>query len=159
MFTNSQLSKNQASNYDLLLDNLKGYLDKDVPIISNLANMSAIIRYFFDDINWAGFYLAKDDHLLLGPFQGLPACTQIPMGKGVCGIAAKNQKPLIINDVADFPDHIVCDSNSRSEIVIPIIKNNTLFGVLDLDSPYLARFGETERLILEKAVALLVDIL
>ena len=159
MFINSGLSANRSINYDLILENLKGYLSKGVPFITNLANMAAIIRYFFDEVNWVGFYLAEQDRLFLGPFQGLPACTEIPLGKGVCGIAAKNRKTMIINDVTQFPDYISCDACSKSEIVVPIIKNNALFGVLDIDSPNVSRFGETERFVLESAVALLVDIL
>jgi GAF domain-containing protein len=159
MFTKTLLGENESLNYDLMIENLKGYLDQDLPHVSNLANMAAVIRYFFDDVSWVGFYLYQDGKLILGPFQGLPACTQIALGKGVCGLAGKTRETIVVDDVSKFSGHIACDAASQSEIVVPILKNNELFGVLDLDSSSLSRFGKAEKEILEKAVALLIDIL
>ena len=120
--------------------------------ISNLANASALLWQTLEDINWAGFYLLENDALLLGPFQGKPACTRIPVGKGVCGAAAKERKTQLVADVHAFPGHIACDCASNSEIVIPIYKNGALFGVLDIDSPSLNRFSEADKEALEEFV-------
>lgn len=120
--------------------------------ISNLANASALLWQTLEDINWAGFYLLENDALLLGPFQGKPACTRIPVGKGVCGAAAKERKTQLVADVHTFPGHIACDCASNSEIVIPIYKNGALFGVLDIDSPSLNRFSEADKEALEEFV-------
>jgi L-methionine (R)-S-oxide reductase len=159
MFISPKLSLDKNENYALMLENLSGYLDRRLPPVSNLANMSAIIACFFADINWAGFYLHKGRKLILGPFQGLPACTEIRLGKGVCGTAALRRETVVVDDVGSFPGHIACDGNSRSEIVVPIMKDGALYGVLDVDSPLLSRFGTAEKTAFEKAVALLVDIL
>ena len=120
--------------------------------ISNLANASALLWQNLEDINWAGFYLLEEDTLLLGPFQGKPACTRIPVGKGVCGAAAKERKTQLVANVHAFPGHIACDCASNSEIVIPIYKNGALFGVLDIDSPSLNRFSEADKEALEEFV-------
>ena len=120
--------------------------------ISNLANASALLWQNLEDINWAGFYLLENDALLLGPFQGKPACTRIPVGKGVCGAAAKERKTQLVANVHAFPGHIACDCASNSEIVIPIYKNGALFGVLDIDSPSLNRFSEADKEALEEFV-------
>ncbi|MDR1930182.1 MAG: GAF domain-containing protein [Treponema sp.] len=114
-----------------------------------MANVSAAVKLYFDDLNWAGFYILKGKELVLGPFQGSPACARIGEGRGVCGRAARDAKPLIVPDVHAFPGHIACDSASASEMVIPLFKNGAVFGVLDLDSPSLNRFTgpETEVLI------------
>jgi len=159
MFTTQKPSADPATNHQLMLENLSGYLDASLPRVSNLANMAALLKYFLPDVSWAGFYLWENGRLILGPFQGLPACTSIALGKGVCGTAAQTQKTIVVPDVEDFIGHIACDASSRSEIVIPMLKNGVLFGVLDLDSPLLSRFQETEKIVLEKAVDLLVDIL
>ena len=143
----------------LFLEMLHGYLDEGLPLVTNLANMAAIVYDFFDGINWAGFYLYQDDKLILGPFQGRPACTEIHIGKGVCGVAAKTMKSIIVPETDRFEGHIVCDSASKAEIVIPIVKDDGLFGVLDIDSPNINRFTEEDRLILQESVRLLIDIL
>jgi len=123
--------------------------------LANLANLAALIFHGFSELNWAGFYLAADGVLVLGPFQGRPACTRIPFSKGVCGLAARDKKTVIVADVHEFPDHIACDANSRSEIVVPLLSPaGALIGVLDLDSPRTGRFGEPERLICEELAAL-----
>ncbi len=124
--------------------------------LANLSNASAVLWLLLDNINWAGFYLYKNNELVLGPFQGKPACTHIKLGKGVCGAAAKKEETQLVKNVHEFPGHIACDSNSNSEIVIPIIKESRLVGVLDIDSPVVDRFNENDRHYLEKFVSLIV---
>ena len=109
-----------------------------------------------DRLNWAGFYLMRADTLVLGPFQGKPACVRIPVGRGVCGTAAERRETVIVPDVHDFPGHIACDAASRSEIVVPLLRDGTVLGVLDLDSPEPGRFGAPERVLLERIAAALV---
>lgn len=146
--------------YQELISNAKYFLDPNLHTISNLANLSAYLFYTLDDLNWVGFYLMNAEELYLGPFQGKPACTTIDIGSGVCGTSAKKRETIVVDDVHEFAGHIACDSDSKSEIVIPIItKSNELFGVLDIDSPIEARFDEALKIALEKIVALLVDIL
>ena len=132
-------------NYQLMAYMAKRVLEDDSDVIAGLANVSAVIAGYMDRINWVGFYIMKDGELVLGPFQGLPACIRIPVGKGVCGAAVEQRKTQVVDDVEKFPGHIACDSASKSEIVIPIIKNDEVFGVLDVDSPELGRFGELEQ--------------
>ena len=122
--------------------------------IANAANTSALLFNALSGLNWAGFYILRGDTLVLGPFQGKPACVRIPLGKGVCGTAAQKQQTLVVKDVHAFPGHIACDAASNSEIVIPIIKNGKLWGVLDIDSPLLARFDETDQQFLEQLAQL-----
>jgi GAF domain-containing protein len=128
---------------------IKGLLNKNVNKLSNLSNFTAALKQTFDKINWVGFYLFDGEKLYLGPFQGKVACTQIELGKGVCGFAASSLKTIIVPDVNKFSGHIVCDSDSKSEIVIPLIKNDKLLGVLDIDSASLNAFDETEKKYLE----------
>lgn len=123
--------------------------------MTNLANASALLFEKVEGINWAGFYTVKDGRLVLGPFQGKVACTIIPMGKGVCGTAAAEDRTVVVPDVHKFSGHIACDSASNSEIVIPIHRRGELFGVLDIDSPLFDRFGEDDRLSLEDFVRIL----
>lgn len=125
--------------------------------ISILANTSAFIMQNFDDISWAGFYLLKNDELILGPFQGKIACTNIPLTKGVCGKAASSRKTVLVEDVHQFEGHIACDSESNSEIVVPLIKNNQLYGVLDLDSTSFGRFSKEDKIIFEEIAEILVQ--
>ncbi len=121
-------------------------LIKDVPhTVANLANASALLYDRLEGINWAGFYLLEGEKLILNAFQGKPACIEIPMGKGVCGTAAKEGRTLVVPNVHKFPGHIACDSASNSEIVIPLTVNGNLFGVLDIDSPHLNRFSDADR--------------
>lgn len=127
--------------------------------MTDLANISALVMAHFGDINWVGFYLVPEEEketLWLGPFQGLPACTEIPFSKGVCGAAASQKKSQLVDDVDAFPGHIVCDSRSKSEVVVPLIKNNEVIGVLDVDSATLARFSKDDQLFFEKLTALLL---
>ena len=123
---------------------------------ANMANMAALLFHQLPDLNWAGFYLMKDGELVLGPFQGKPACIRIPVGKGVCGTAAATRQTQVVPDVHAFPGHIACDADSRSEIVVPLIADDVLVGVLDLDSPKPGRFDEADRAGLEAAGRLLL---
>ena len=134
--------------YKELLQEINAVIDKDLPLVSNLANVSAILNKL-ENINWCGFYLAKDDVLYLGPFQGEIACTIIPFGKGVCGTAAKEKRTLIVDNVHEFKGHIACSSLSKSEIVAPIIKDEQVVGVIDIDSPIYNRFSSKEKALLE----------
>lgn len=141
--------------YDMLIKQLDALLSGESNFYANLSNASALLNQFFDRINWVGFYVMEEGELVLGPFQGLPACVRIQVGKGVCGTAVEKRASIIVPDVEAFPGHIVCDAASRSEIVIPIIKNEQVIGVLDIDSPELDRFSETDQIGLEKFVAVL----
>ena len=132
-------------------------VDKSLPLVSNLANVSAVL-FTLDNLNWAGFYLAKDNVLYLGPFQGEVACTKIPFGKGVCGTSALKKETIIVPDVNQFAGHIACSGKSKSEIVVPIIKDNKVLGVIDIDAPILNRFGLEEKELLENVANLLADL-
>ena len=143
------------ANYKLMVYMAKRVLEDEKDMVACLANISAVINGYMSDINWVGFYLTKGNELVLGPFQGLPACVRISFGKGVCGTAAKTKKTQIVDDVEKFPGHIACDSASKSEIVIPIIANGEVFGVLDVDAPILERFGALEDRYLTEIVRLL----
>ncbi len=132
------------TDYKSLTDNAIS-LVLDVPhLTANLANVSALIWQELSDLNWAGFYLAEGNTLVLGPFQGKPACIEIPFGKGVCGTAAKEDRTVVVEDVHKFPGHIACDGASLSEIVVPLHKDGKVVGVLDIDSPVLNRFSDTD---------------
>lgn len=135
--------------YKELSNIIKALLNKNDNMLSNLSNFTAALKQTFDKVNWVGFYLFDGNKLYLGPFQGKVACTQIEMGKGVCGTAALSRKTVIVGDVNKFPGHIVCDSDSKSEIVVPLIKDNNLLGVLDLDSASLNAFDERDKQNLE----------
>lgn len=146
-------------SYSLLLEQLKA-LTQDVPYpVANLANASALLWQELPQINWAGFYQLQGDLLILGPFQGKPACIRIPMGKGVCGTAAASGKTVRVDNVHDFPGHIACDGASNSEIVIPIFANGQLWGVLDIDSPVFSRFTPEDQQGLETFAAWMGQIL
>ena len=159
MFMNIEKSTNKEKNYQILLSNIDYYLIEGDNLITNLSNLSAYLNYFLDDVNWVGFYLYDGEKLALGPFQGNPACTIIHLGNGVCGVAAKNKETLVVNDVDSFPSHIACDSSSKSELVIPIVKDDKLIGVLDIDSPLLSHFDNVDKQYLEKVIVKLIDIL
>lgn len=128
-------------DYKLLNEQLEALMADVDDVISNLANASALLYGALDNINWAGFYILKGGELILGPFQGKPACTKIKLGRGVCGTAAANDEVVRVDDVHSFAGHIACDSASNSEIVIPLHKNGAVFGALDIDSPLLNRFS------------------
>jgi len=159
MFMNIEKSTNKEKNYQILLSNIDYYLIEGDNLITNLSNLSAYLNYFLDDVNWVGFYLYDGEKLALGPFQGNPACTIIHLGNGVCGTAARNLETLVVNDVDSFPSHIACDSSSKSELVIPIVKDDKLIGVLDIDSPLLSHFDNVDKQYLEKVIVKLIDIL
>lgn len=133
----------------------KAQLKNEKDTMANLANISAIINMYMDDINWVGFYLMKEGTLILGPFQGKPACNRIAVGEGVCGTAVQEGKTQRVDDVLSLDNHIACDSASRSELVVPIYKEGVVFGVLDIDSPSLARFSDLEQTYMENLVNLL----
>ena len=144
-------------DYKMLCKQLEGLI-QDVPHpVSNLANASALLWQALADINWAGFYVLEGDILVLGPFQGKPACIEIPVGKGVCGTAVAEGKTQLVPDVHKFPGHIACDGASNSEIVVPIYKNGVIWGVLDIDSPLLSRFTEADQDGLEAFVRVLEE--
>ncbi|MBO3078564.1 GAF domain-containing protein [Mammaliicoccus sciuri] len=134
----------QQLDYSLLNRQLDGLLSGEQDLIANLSNASAFINQFLPNINWVGFYLIKNNALKLGPFQGLPACVDIEIGKGVCGTAVAEKQSQLIEDVNQFPGHIACDANSQSEIVIPIYYNKEIIGVLDIDAPVKSRFNQTD---------------
>lgn len=145
-----------TKSYETLGKQLDALLTGETNRYANLSNASALLNQFFDRINWIGFYLMENDELVLGPFQGLPACVRITIGKGVCGSAVERQQSIIVPDVEAFPGHIVCDAASRSEIVIPLIRHGEVLGVLDIDSPITDRFTETDRIGLEHIVSILL---
>ena len=147
------------TNYDLVAQQLLA-LTEDVPYeVANLANASALLWQEMPEINWVGFYKMTDGALVLGPFQGKPACIRIPVGRGVCGTAVAEDRVQLVYDVHDFPGHIACDSASNSEIVLPIHVDGKIWGVLDIDSPYVGRFTEADRAGLEKIVEVLEKVL
>ena len=139
---------------NLLVEELKSLIDPKLPLVTNLSNASALLNKL-DNINWCGFYLAKDNVLYLGPFQGEVACTMIPFSKGVCGYAASNKKSIIVDDVNSFPGHIACSSLSKCEIVVPIIVNNEVKAVIDIDAPIYNRFAKEDQELLEEMAKVL----
>lgn len=156
MFQSKNYLGTREENYQLVIRQLEGLIKEEKNWIANLANASSLLGQFLSDINWVGFYLYLDEELVLGPFQGLPGCTRIPLGKGVCGTAAKEKKMQCIDDVSKFNGHIACDPASKSELVLPLIKNDELLGVLDIDSPKLNRFDRVDSENLSKFVDVLV---
>jgi GAF domain-containing protein len=156
MFKVSDYSGSREENYLLVFRQLESLLHGETIRIANLANASALLNQFLPEINWVGFYLLQGEELVLGPFQGLPACVRIPLGKGVCGKAAQKKETIRVEDVHQFPGHIACDAASRSEMVIPMIKNGGVIGVLDIDSPVKNRFDHIDQRHLEKFVEILV---
>ena len=143
--------------YAELARDLGALLSGEHDLVANAANTAALIYDALPDLNWAGFYLYKSGELVLGPFQGKPACVRIALGKGVCGTAAARRETVVVEDVHAFPGHIACDSASNSEIVIPLLRGGELLGVLDLDSPKLRRFDAEDRAGLEKIAALWIS--
>jgi GAF domain-containing protein len=153
--------RNKDADYASLADELNGLLAGEQDPVANAANTAALLFDALPDINWAGFYFLRtreglESELVVGPFQGKPACVRIPLGKGVCGTAAATRKTVVVRDVHEFPGHIACDAASQSEIVVPLIKGDTLLGVLDIDSPLLARFDEADRRGIERLAAIFV---
>ena len=142
---------------DILIKQLKEIVDPHLPLVSNLSNASSLLNKL-PNINWCGFYLRDGDCLCLGPFQGEVACTTIPLDKGVCGFAASNKQTVIVDDVNSFKGHIACSALSKSEIVIPIIKDNEVKAVIDIDSPIYSRFKEEDRVLLEEFALVLKEL-
>jgi L-methionine (R)-S-oxide reductase len=157
MFQTSMYQGTREENYDLVIKQLHALLEGESNSIANLSNASALLNQFLDRINWVGFYLMEDGELVLGPFQGLPACVRIAVGRGVCGSAVKDKKTYLVEDVHAFPGHIACDAASQSEIVVPMMKDGEVIGVLDIDSPEKSRFDETDQAKLEEFVQALIQ--
>jgi L-methionine (R)-S-oxide reductase len=155
MFHTSEYSGSREERQNAVLSQLQALIYEESNQVANLANAAALLNFFLDDINWVGFYLYDGQELVLGPFQGLPACIRIPLGKGVCGTSAERRETLRIEDVHAFPGHIACDAASNSEIVVPIVKDDRLIGVLDIDSPLKGRFDAEDQVFLEQFVATL----
>ncbi len=157
MFQVEQYTGTKPEQYQLVGKQLEALIAGEPNTIANLSNASALLNVFLDNVNWVGFYLYEEDsrQLVLGPFQGLPACIRIPLGRGVCGSAAEQQQVMRIANVHDFPGHITCDAASQSEIVLPIVKDGRLIGVLDIDSPILDRFDEEDEAGLAQFVSIL----
>src|SRR5258705_5370709 len=149
-----QIAKTETVSKSELYANLqlqlRSLLEGERDFIANAANFSSLLYYSLPDLNWAGLYLHKGGELVLGPFQGLPACLRIAIGKGVCGTAAEQRQTILVDNVHEFPGHIACDSESNSEIVVPLIANEKLIGVLDLDSPLFARFDDEDARVLNE---------
>ena len=146
-------------NYDLVCQQLTALVEGIPYEVANLANTSALLWQEMPDINWVGFYKMEDGALVLGPFQGKPACIRIPVGRGVCGTAVAEDQVQLVYDVHDFPGHIACDCASNSEIVLPIHVNGEIWGVLDIDSPFIGRFTKVDQEGLSKIVAIIEDYL
>lgn len=153
------MAKSKEQLYAELIQETQALLEGETDFVANLANASALIWQKLPQINWAGFYINKGNELVLGPFQGKPACIRIPIGRGVCGTAAKTLQPQLIADVHQFEGHIACDQASNSEIVLPIIVNNELKGVLDIDSPDFSRFDQEDLAGLQQVVKIIQDTL
>jgi L-methionine (R)-S-oxide reductase len=151
---NITASTDKTEQYTTLVPQIAALLDGETDLVANLANISAALKEQFKWF-WVGFYMVKNDELVLGPFQGPVACTRIKLGKGVCGAAWEQAKTLVVPDVEEFPGHIACSSLSRSEIVVPVFHNNVVAGVLDVDSELLDQFDETDALFLEQIVKLI----
>jgi L-methionine (R)-S-oxide reductase len=158
LFKVEKYEESKDKGYTLVTKQLSALLEGEPNVIANLSNASALLNQFLDRTNWVGFYLYEEEsnELVLGPFQGMPACVRIPLGKGVCGTAASERKTMLVEDVHAFPGHIACDAASQSEIVVPIVKDDKLIGVLDIDSPEKARFDEEDQRHLERFVEELV---
>lgn len=155
MFETQSYSGSMEKKYQLLIKQAEALLEGEKDTVANLANASALLNQFLPDVNWVGFYILKNNELVLGPFQGLPACVRIMPGKGVCGTAITEKRTMRIADVHQFPGHIACDAASQSEIVIPLYKKGEIYGVLDIDSPKVDRFNELDQKNLEKFAAII----
>ncbi|MFC9542271.1 GAF domain-containing protein [Lysinibacillus sp. NPDC056959] len=145
MFTQINYEGPIAEQYNTLAKQLDALLTGESDRIANLSNASALLNQFLPNINWVGFYVLQGEQLVLGPFQGLPACVRIPIGRGVCGTAVSKEETMVVKDVHDFPGHIACDAASQSEIVIPLKKEGEVIGVLDIDSPIVNRFSKEDQ--------------
>ncbi|PHG43079.1 GAF domain-containing protein [Bacillus wiedmannii] len=156
MFTKESYAGSREEQYETVIKQLDALLTGEPNVVANLSNASALLNQFLNRVNWVGFYVTDGNQLVLGPFQGMPACVRIPFGRGVCGVAAETKTTQLVADVHQFPGHIACDSASNSEIVVPIVKEGTVIGVLDIDSPEKNRFDEVDQRYLEKFVETLL---
>lgn len=156
MFTQTAYSGTSAEQYNLLAKQLDALLEGETNRVANLSNASALLNQFLDTTNWVGFYVMEEGELVLGPFQGMPACVRIQVGKGVCGTAVADRKTIVVEDVHAFPGHIACDAASQSEIVVPLIKDGAVIGVLDIDSPVKNRFSDDDRTGIENFAEILL---
>ncbi|TXK74821.1 GAF domain-containing protein [Paenibacillus sp. N3.4] len=163
MFSKLSYEGTREDKYALLIQQVEALVHDEPNRVANLANAAALLGQFLTDINWVGFYLLDEmnekNELVLGPFQGLPACVRIPLGKGVCGTSAERQETVLVPDVHQFPGHIACDAASQSEIVVPLLQGEVLIGVLDIDSPLKNRFDEIDQHYLEQFVAKLAAVM
>jgi L-methionine (R)-S-oxide reductase len=158
MFQTAPLrADSKSEQYANLAEQARGLLHGERDRIANAANFAALIYHALPDLNWAGFYFFDGRELVVGPFQGQPACVRIALGKGVCGTAASSRQTQLVRDVHAFPGHIACDAASRSEIVVPLYDGDQLIGVWDVDSPKLARFDEDDRVGMERLAAIFMD--
>lgn len=157
MFTASTLSGRKSEQYAQLVEQARALLDGERDRIANAANLSALVNQALPQLNWVGFYFFDGTELVVGPFQGLPACVRIPLDKGVCGAAASSRRTQRVADVHEFPGHIACDAASRSEVVVPLIRGDELIGVFDLDSPVPARFDADDQAGLEALAQVYVE--
>ena len=149
------MTRIKETNYNLLGKQLASLIEDETNLIAILSNTSALLNDSLDQINWVGFYLIENNELILGPFQGHPACVHISIGKGICGTAVANNQTQLVDDVNTFPGHIACDANSKSEIVVPIHVDNEIIGVLDIDAPITQRFSKGDKQGLEEIVSIL----
>lgn len=157
MFQSSTLSGDKAEQYAQLLEQARGLMHGENDRTANAANLSSLVFHSLPDLNWVGFYFFDGSELVVGPFQGHPACVRIALGRGVCGTAAASRQTQRVPDVDAFPGHIPCDSASRSELVVPLYRGDRLLGVFDLDSPVLDRFDETDQRGLEAVAQAFID--
>ena len=153
----AQPNASKVELYTQIAEQLGALLAGERDFIANAANLSSLLYHSLPDVNWAGFYLQKDGELVLGPFQGKSACIRIAIGKGVCGTAAQTRQTILVDNVHEFPGHIACDSESNSEIVVPLMIEDRLIGVLDLDSPSLGRFDEEDAAGLNELAEIFLD--
>lgn len=145
----------KETNYNLLEKQVSSLIEDESNLIAILSNVSALLNDSLDQVNWVGFYLIENNELILGPFQGHPACVHIAIGSGVCGTAVAQDETQLVADVHAFPGHIACDANSKSEIVVPIHQNEQIIGVLDIDAPITNRFSEADKIALENIVKII----
>lgn len=143
--------------YDSIVENVRNITDGESDLIANLANTASVLFHMMPQVNWAGFYILRENELVLGPFHGNPACIRIALGRGVCGTAAEQRQTIVVDNVHEFPGHIACDVASASEVVVPMVKDGQLIGVLDIDSPIRGRFSQVDAKGLERIVTLLMS--
>lgn len=156
MFELGNLADDKETRYKEMKKQLTYLLEGETNPIANLANTASLLYHYLGDVNWTGFYLMRQNELVLGPFMGKPACVRIAVGKGVCGTAVATNETQLVEDVHQFPGHIACDASSRSEIVIPLVVNTQTIGVLDIDSPSIGRFNHEDKMHLEDIVQILI---